>query len=101
MEQQINNENKTKQANREYKSRLFSYIFGREETKDRTLSRIKSFTDRQTDRSGLHPFMLRLWLAFLGEPCMGAVTEIKDFDSTPRQTDIYRANSALFCVLLE
>ena len=75
--------------------------------------RIKSFTDRkterqkdrkterQTDRSGLHPFTLRLWLAFLGEPCMGAVTEIKDFDSTPRQTDIYRANSALFCVLLE
>ena len=50
MEQQINNENKTKQANREYKSRLFSYIFGREETKDRTLSRIKSITDRQTDR---------------------------------------------------
>ena len=48
MEQQINNENnagndtantnKTKQTNREYKSRLFSYIFGREETKDRTLS---------------------------------------------------------------
>ena len=48
MEQHTNNENSTgkpltdnnknNQANREYKSRLFSYIFGREETKDRTLS---------------------------------------------------------------
>jgi len=54
MEQQINNENKTKQANREYKSRLFSYIFGREETKDRTLSRIKSFTDRPQWFASIH-----------------------------------------------
>ena len=65
MEQQINNENKTKQANREYKSRLFSYIFGREETKDRTLSRIKSFTDRQTAVVCIHSrcaFGLRFWV---------------------------------------
>ena len=29
------------------------------------------------------PITLRLWLAFLGEPRMGAVTQIRDLDSAP------------------
>ena len=39
------------------------------------------------------PIALRLWLAFLGEPRMGAVTQIKDLDSAPSRA---WADCALF-----
>ena len=46
------------------------------------------------------PIALRLWLALLGEPRMGAVTQIKDLDGTPSRAE---ANCALFasCGALE
>ena len=43
----------------------------------------------RAERSSLHPIRLHLWLAFLGKPCMGAVTQIRDLDSTPRAEHNY------------
>ena len=47
-----------------------------------------------TYSSSLHPFTRRRRLAFSDKPCMGAVAEIKDFDSAP----IHRAFSVLLSV---
>ena len=43
----------------------------------------------RAERSSLNPIRLRPWLAFLGKPCMGAVTQIRDLDSTPRAEHNY------------